>query len=386
MAKVLFILLAGGRGERLRPLTDNCPKPMVRFGVSGRIIDFTLYNCLFSGLGNVTVLTQYLSDQLDSYLCKNWKSAFNKQKRELNVLSSNSFPKGEFSGTADAVYQVLSKSKNLPEYIVVLAGDHIYKMDYLPMIEFHKRQGKAATIATIERPQNQAHRFGVLKTTTNNRITNFYEKPKTLKGILSPKQNALISMGVYVFTTRDLLNYLKKNQKEYSQDFGHDIIPQMVAERNACSHIFQNPNEKKTYWQDIGELFSYRQANMEFLEYINEKLHFGYLPGLNHLPFSSNDLVTKYLRGDKKIYNSLVSQAALINKATIENSVIAPGVYIEDEVIIKNSVVLDNVVVQKGMVLENTVIEPDTWVGNSYKANIGEVKSLKEQVSSEYSF
>jgi glucose-1-phosphate adenylyltransferase len=162
MDALVYYILAGGNGQRLKPLTNDYPKPLLPFGGSGRIIDFTIYNTLLAGRGDCVVLTQYLADKFDTCLDVNWKAAFRAQSRRLTVMPSYQSPKGTYDGTADAVYQAILGRRDFPDYVIVLAGDHVYRMDYRPMLEFHAAHGAAATVAAIEWDAAEAHRFGVM--------------------------------------------------------------------------------------------------------------------------------------------------------------------------------------------------------------------------------
>ena len=359
MEKMLFLLLAGGRGERLKPLTNHSPKPIVRFGDSSRIIDFTLYNCLASGKGESIVLSQYLCENLENYIDVHWKPAFALQGSSLRVLSSGDFPKRVFAGTADAVYQALVEIDELPRHVMVLASDHIYKMDYRSMIEFHRSHGKTATVGAIECDRNQAHRFGIINAGEGGRIVCFHEKPKVLDDSVIPNGKPLASMGIYVFTVGTLLDYLEKNQRQKSYDFGGDVLPEMANQKDAYSYRFVNSNGQRGYWRDIGEIPSYWQASMELLNGAAEEICPAPLSNLANLPFSKANLIKKHITGGKKIFTSLISETARIGAARIENSVIAHNVHIKDNAVVRQSVVLDNVVIREDAILKHMIVGED---------------------------
>jgi glucose-1-phosphate adenylyltransferase len=219
--------MAGGRGERLWPLTDICPKPLLQFGSRNRIIDFTLYNCLKSKAVNTFVLTQYLSKMLEEYLDQNWKGLFFSRNKYLGIIPSYMAPKRKYHGTADAVYQTLTMLHQIPDYVVVLSGDHVYKMDYQKMIGFHISHNKAVTVGAVTCKREDAHRFGIIEA-DNNKIRHFYEKPKDISHIESSFKGPLASMGIYVFSGKPLFKYLQKNQNEKEHDFGYNIISEMA--------------------------------------------------------------------------------------------------------------------------------------------------------------
>jgi len=287
MEERLFFILAGGRGERLSPLTDDCPKPLVRFGFSSRIIDFTLYNCLVSAGNEIILLTQHFSEMIEQYILENWKRVFESQGKILHVARGNDFQKGYFSGTADAVYQILSAKVLLPKLVIILCADHIYRMDYRSLIQFHVDHGKTATVCAVPCDREQAHRFGIINDEQDGTIRSFHEKPQSLEGIVLPHGYPLASMGIYVFSTVPLLNYLKKNQQKTSNDFGKDILPDIVESRDAMSYPFLGTNGESAYWRDIGDLPAYKKVSEEFFNGQYKLLRFEHIADKNLLPISS---------------------------------------------------------------------------------------------------
>ncbi len=360
MASPLFLILAGGKGERLKPLTTRTPKPLVRFGPDSRIIDFTIYNCLASGCTDLVVITQYLSEMLENYLHQRWSGAFANRDATLRTCSAKNG--GSFSGTADAAYQVLSGMSELPKYVVILAGDHVYRMDYKPMIDFHIKHGDPATVAAVHCKKEDAHRFGIIRKGHADLIKQFHEKPQSLSGITPPGRSPLASMGIYVFTTSELLTYLACNRAEDSHDFGKDILPQMALDRGARVYPFSGPDGCRQYWRDVGDLSTYWQANMELLQGNYRELKVDSVTGLKRNSLSVGHYVRSYESGELRIYNSLVSDRADIGRAYIEDSVIGPGAVIKDSAVIRRSVVLDRAVVEKNAELDTTVVMPETEV------------------------
>ncbi len=287
MEENLFFILAGGRGERLSPLTNDCPKSLVRFGFSSRIIDFTLYNCLFSPGNKIIVLTQHFSEMIEQYVLENWKQVFEIYGKSLRLERGNDFQRGYFSGTADAVYQILSAKVPPPKLVTVLAADHIYRMNYRSLIKFHMDHERSATVCAVPCDREQAHRFGIINAGQDGTIRSFHEKPQSLEGIVPPHRYPLASMGIYVFSTVPLLKYLKKNQQITSNDFGIDILPDIVESRDAMVYPFLGPNGESGYWRDIGDLPAYKKASEEFFDGQYRHLRFDHMPDINHLPISS---------------------------------------------------------------------------------------------------
>lgn len=362
MNRVLYIIMAGGRGERLRPLTDDVPKPLVRFGPSGRIIDFTLYNCLSSGFGDVLVLTQYRSDMLERYVNEVWRPAYEAQWRTIEVMPSDRSPKGSFMGTADAVYQALLVKKDVPWNVVVLAGDHVYRMDYRSMVRFHQSHQATATVGSVMCERDQAHRFGIIQTGQAARIESFHEKPKSLEGIVPRGKRPLASMGIYVFTAEKLMRFLEFAQEVDRHDFGHDVVPKMAEEGEAYTFSFQKGDGRSGYWRDVGDLRSYWQTHMELLDGRCHELFFDAVPGLKRPPFSMANLVRKQVSGPRRVLRSLISESAIVGAAEIRDSVICRGAYVEDGAEVERSVVLDGAVVRRGARLLSVVVEPEVEV------------------------
>jgi glucose-1-phosphate adenylyltransferase len=362
MLNTLFIIMAGGRGERLMPLTEKRPKPLVRFGSSGRIIDYTLANCLRSGNGDVILLTQYKSEMLEKYVLDYWGEAFSNLYRDISVMTSSNTEKGVFSGTADAVWQAIQGKNNIPDNIVVLAGDHIYRMDYREMIIYHLKHGLAATVGSAVCKRQDAGKFGIIESEPDGLIKNFHEKPKSLNGITPPRVDPLASMGIYVFSTRELLSYLEKSQKGGELDFGKHVLPKMAKSQDVMAYSFLNHDGSASYWRDVGDIQSYWQAHMELIDGKWKELCFDPIPGLDRNPLSINHFSTNLAKGPRKITNSLVNDNSSIGYAYIEDSIIGRNVLIEDGAYVKRSVILDGAIIKKGTYVEGAVVEENTEV------------------------
>ncbi|MCM3727090.1 glucose-1-phosphate adenylyltransferase [Neobacillus cucumis] len=355
------MLLAGGRGSRLKELTQNIAKPAVPFGGKYRIIDFTLSNCRNSGIDTVGVLTQYQPHTLQNYIGdgKHWD--LNRKNGGVTILPPYQCDQGErwYEGTAHAVYQNLGYIESYnPEYVLIISGDHIYKMDYSKMLEQHIRTKADATISVIHVPWKEANRFGIMNIDSeSNRIVEFEEKPK------QPKSN-LASMGIYIFNWKLLKKYLEKQEKKpfSSKDFGKDIIPAMI-ENNQQLYAYQF----KGYWKDVGTIQSLWEANMDLLSYQTNPLLQNEEWEIYTYETSQTPL---YLDGKGSIHQSLVSDGCKVF-GTVQNSVLFHGVtvgkgaVIKDSVILPNTVIGQNAIINRAVVGSGTVIESNVQIGEA---------------------
>ena len=349
------MVLAGGQGSRLGKLTKEIAKPAVPFGGNYRIIDFALSNCANSSIQNVGVITQYQPLELHNHIGNGAPWGLNRNNAGLSILTPYVSLEGEnwFEGTAHAIYQNIHfiDSHN-PDYLLVLSGDHIYKMDYRNMIEFHKEKAAALTVGVIPVPIEEASRFGVMNTDLTGRIQEFEEKPE------HPKSN-LASMGIYVFNWPRLRQYLIENQdkKMSLEDFGKHVIPKYLENGEyVYAYAFQN------YWKDVGTIESLWQANMEFLD-------------PNH---SLNIRDSEW-----RIYSTTPSTRSqfLTETAAVTNSVVTDGCYIAGEV--DTSVISHNVTIGKNAVIKNSVIMPNTTIEENARieyAIVGENSFVHEGV------
>ena len=271
-------VLAGGRGSRLMELTDKRAKPAVFFGGKTRIIDFALSNALNSGIRRIGVATQYKAHSLIRHLGRGWNFLRPERNESFDVLpaSQRVSESGWYAGTADAVYQNLDIVESYdPKYIVLLAGDHVYKMDYEPMLQQHVDSGADVTIGCLEVPRLEATGFGVMHVDGEDRIVSFLEKPKDPPGIPGSPELALASMGIYVFETKFLFAELKRDAADpnSSRDFGKDLIPYIVKNGKAVAHRFpkscvRSNNETESYWRDVGTVDAYWQANIDLTDVV----------------------------------------------------------------------------------------------------------------------
>lgn len=354
------MILAGGQGSRLGILTRNVAKPAVPFGGKYRIIDFPLSNCAHSGIDTVGVLTQYQPLELNTYIGSGQPWDLDRSNGGVYVLPPyTSADKGEwYKGTANAIYQNLSFIAQFnPKYVVILSGDHIYKMDYSKMIRQHREANADATIAVIEVPWDEASRFGIMNTDEDSNIVEFEEKPA------EPKSN-LASMGVYCFSWEVLREYLTadENDPDSENDFGKNIIPKMLESGlKVIAHRFEG------YWKDVGTVKSLWEANMELLDDD---------PGIkldddNWKIYSRNPLAPPhYVAPEAKLRNSYITEGCDIygeidHSIVFENVTVEEGAKIEDSIIFPGSVIKKGAVVYKSLIGTNVVIGEDSRIGSN---------------------
>jgi len=360
------MLLAGGRGSRLEDLTKTIAKPAVPFGGKYRIIDFTLSNCSNSGINTVGVLTQYQPHTLQNYIGdgKHWD--LNRKNGGITILPPYQSEIGEiwYEGTAHAIYQNLPYIESHdPEYVLVISGDHIYKMDYSKMLKQHKDSGADATISVINVPWREAERFGIMNIESDSmRVIDFEEKPK------QPKSN-LASMGIYIFNWRLLKKYLEKEEKKpfSSKDFGKDLIPAMIKDnRQVYAYQFNG------YWKDVGTIRSLWEANMDLLS--NETN-----PILQHEEWGIYTRETSqqpfYLDGKANLYQSLVSEGCKVF-GRVENSVLYHGVTVSKGAVIKDSVILPGTFIGENAVIERSIVGSDSFIESNVQ--VGDANPFSE--------
>ncbi|NAW68247.1 glucose-1-phosphate adenylyltransferase [Vibrio sp. V27_P1S3P104] len=378
MQETLAIVLAGGVGSRLSPLTDNRTKPAVPFGGKYRIIDFTLTNCLHSGLRRILVLTQYKSHSLQKHLRDGW-SIFNPELGEYVTAVPPQMRKGGkwYEGTADALYHnmwLLSRSD--AKYVVVLSGDHIYRMDYAAMLEEHIENKAILTIASMKVSQPEAHAFGVLAIDHHHRVHNFVEKPIQPASLPDDPDHSLVSMGVYIFNMATLQQALIDDAAldSSSHDFGHDIIPKLIPTERVFAYSFGNEKgrvAKDCYWRDVGTLDSFYQANMDLLDPV---------PPMNL--YQKNWAIRTYepqlppartvssATGNEGIFiNSMIASGVINSGGSVQRSIISSGVRINDGATVMDSILFDGVEVGAGCQLVRCIIDkqvkipPHTHIG-----------------------
>ncbi len=343
--KTLALILAGGRGSRLDILSERRSKPAVPFAGKFRIIDFVLSNCCNSGIYQIGILTQYLPLSLNEHIGVGKPWDLDRRDSFITLLQPHN---NWYEGTADAVKKNIEFIKrNNPEYVLILSGDHIYKMDYTKLIEEHKNNNADLTIAAKIVDYSEANRFGILETNENNKVVDFIEKPE------NPKSNKA-SMGIYLFKTEVLIDALC-NFDINDLDFGNHIIPSLIHTKNVYTHDF------KDYWKDVGTYESYLETNLELAK-INHSFDL-YSPSWKIYTKSEDLPPVKF--GSKAFVNgSLISNGSIID-GSLENCVLSPGVTVDSGCLLKNCVILNNVKIGKNCVIENTVIDKDVCVGDN---------------------
>ncbi|MFH1862994.1 MAG: glucose-1-phosphate adenylyltransferase [bacterium] len=362
--KLLTLLMAGGRGERLYPLTKNRAKPAVSFGGIYRIVDFTLSNCLNSGIKAIYVLTQYRSMTLDRHIRLGW-SFLNRELGEFidSVPPQHLIANKWYEGTADSVYQNIHLLEaHRPELVLILSGDHVYKMNYSPLVEYHRQKKAHLTVATVDMPIEQSDRFGVLEVDADHRIIGFEEKPERGKPHPKDPSRIIINMGVYVFDTETLVRELIEDYKKDSRhDFGHNIIPQMIRKgERVYAYEFVDENRKESkYWRDIGDLDSFHEANMDLIEispifnlYSEDwPIHTYREPG----PPAKTVFNYPDLRG--VAVNSILSTGVIVSGAYVEQAILSPHVRVHNQARVVDSILMPEVEVGEGCQIQRAIVD-----------------------------
>lgn len=357
--EMIAMLLAGGQGSRLGVLTQKVAKPAVSFGGKYRIIDFPLSNCINSGIDTVGVLTQYQPLRLNAHIGIGIPWDLDKNVGGVTILPPYENSKGSdwYTGTANAIYQNLEYMDSYnPDYVLILSGDHIYKMDYEVMLDYHKANNADITIAAMPVPLEEASRFGILVTDDTNRIIEFEEKPE------SPKSN-LASMGIYIFSWKVLRETLIKLSEVPGCDFGKHIIPHL-HENNARIFAY----EYNGYWKDVGTLPTYWEANMELIDIIPEfNLYEEYWR-----IFTKSDIIPpQYISSDSKIERSIIGEGTEIY-GDVVNSVIGAGVTIEEGAKVYDSIIMKDTVIGAGCVINKAIIAEEVVIGKNCELGVGE--------------
>ncbi len=368
MNKVLAMILAGGRGERLYPLTKDRAKPAVSFGAIYRIIDFTLSNCLNSDVRRIYALTQYKSISLHRHIQLGW-----------NILSA---PLGEFievipaqqridehwyQGTADAIFQnIYTLQEERPDLILILSGDHIYKMDYRKMIAFHLGKGAELTVATIRMDRKLSKELGVIEVDRDWRIIGFQEKPEEPKTIPGDSEGILASMGVYVFNTEILVRRLIEDARSNStHDFGRDVIPAMIGKDQVFAFDFRQGDPGETgYWRDVGTIDAYFEANMDLVS-VTPQLNL-YDPQWPILTFQSPHPPAKTVLDEEErvgtALNSIISNGCIISGGSVKRSILSPKVMIHSYVELEDSILMEGVDVGRHAKIRKTIIDKEVHI------------------------
>ena len=360
------MLLAGGQGSRLYALTNKIAKPAVTFGGKYRIIDFPLSNCVNSGIDTVGVMTQYQPLILNEYIGNGEPWDLDRAYGGVHILSPYQAKTGSewFKGTANAIYQNISFIKRYnPQYVLILSGDHIYKMDYSKMIERHKKTDAACTIAAIKVPIKEASRFGVLNVDADGVIFECEEKPK------HPKSD-LASMGIYVFSADKLYKYLEEDEsdKSSSKDFGKDVLPKMLAAgEKMVSYTFDG------YWKDVGTINSLFESNMDLL---GDSPNFDLSDASWRIRSRSPIAPPHYIAESGRVVNSIVASGCEI-EGTVENSILSNDVIIKKGAVVKNSVIFSESIIDENATVDYSIIDEKVKVSRNAKIGSGRYDELK---------
>ena len=357
--EMIAMLLAGGQGSRLGVLTSKVAKPAVAFGGKYRIIDFPLSNCINSGVDTVGVLTQYQPLRLNTHIGIGIPWDLDRNIGGVTVLppyekSSNS---EWYTGTANAIYQNLDYMESFnPEYVLILSGDHIYKMDYEVMLDFHKANNAEVTIAVMPVPMEEASRFGIMITDENRKITDFEEKPA------NPRSN-LASMGIYIFNWKTLKDALLAMVEQPALDFGKHVIP-YCHEKGAPLYAY----EFNGYWKDVGTLSSYWEANMELIDIVPE---FNLYEEYWKIYTKSDALPPQYISADSVVERSIIGEGTEVY-GKVYNSVIGRGVTIGKDTVIRDSIIMNDTVIGANGELNKAIIAENVTIGDNVKLGVGE--------------
>jgi len=354
---VQALIMAGGQGERLYPLTAFRPKPAVPFGGVFRIVDFTLSNCLNSGLSRVSLLTQYKHEELQTYIHESWSGLWAETMRETLVC----LPPREgnrYRGTADAVFQnIAALRRREPEFVLILSADQVYHMDYRELLRYHAETNADLTIATVEHSLTSAKHFGVVEVDSEHRVVGFQEKPSNPRSVPSRPAAALISMGVYAFKREVLVQALSEScDQEKGYDFGRHIIPSLIGSAHIRAYDFRDQaKDSPCYWRDIGTLDNYYEASMDLVR-----------PGNPFDPWGNADWPSYPARYESSSHFGSLDGRALFSgcvlsrlrtNCRVKRSILSPGVRIEDGGLIESSVLMPRVWVGKGTRIRHAIIE-----------------------------
>jgi glucose-1-phosphate adenylyltransferase len=368
MNDTLALILAGGKGTRLEPLTRDRAKPAVPFGGNYRIIDFVLSNCLNSGLRKMLVLTQYKAMSLDRHINLGWRDFFCRDLDEYIdiVPPQQRIDESWYQGTADAVYQnIYAIEQARPKYLIILAGDHIYKMNYRAMIDYHKQTNADLTVGALPVDLESAKEFGVMQIDEDQRIIGFQEKPANPRPMPNDSSRALASMGIYIFNARFLMEKLCQdaNDPKSHHDFGKNIIPSMIENQQVFAFPFRDENRKvEAYWRDVGTLDAYYESNMDLVG-IDPQLNL-YDESWPIRTYQPNLPPPKFVFGSRgesdrvgTAIDSIVCAGTIISGGKVERSILSPQVRVNSYAQVSDSILFEGVEVGRGAVIRNAIID-----------------------------
>jgi glucose-1-phosphate adenylyltransferase len=376
MKDVLAVVLAGGKGSRLGPLTRDRAKPAVPFGGIYRIVDFTLSNCLNSGVRRILVLTQYKAMSLDRHITLGWRNYLCRELGEFIdvVPPQQRIDEQWYQGTADAVYQnIYTLEKERPKYVIILAGDHIYKMDYSKLITYHQETSADVTIAALRvKAKEAAGQFGIMQVDANNRVVGFEEKPAQPKTIPGNPEYCLASMGIYVFNAPYLFDELCKDATlpDSAHDFGWNIIPSMIRSCRVQAFPFLDENRKRdAYWRDVGTIDSYFQSNLELTE-VEPQLNMyddhwpvrTYQPNLppSKFVFSSNERCGE-------AHDSIVCAGAIISGGRVSRTIVGPQTRVNSYAEVEDSILFSRVNIGRNAKIRRAIIDKGVFIPEGFR-------------------
>lgn len=387
MKKVLVMLLAGGKGERLYPLTRDRAKPAVPFGGAWRIIDFTISNCINSEFRKIYVLTQYKSFSLDRHIQRAWNIPSERFGEFVYIAHAQQrINENWYKGTADAIYQnFYTLQQEKPDLVLVVSGDHIYKMDYRPLIKYHLKNKADLTIATIEMHKQYSKEFGVLVIDNANQVVGFQEKPSVPETIPGKPDQMLINMGVYVFNTDILVKRLIENAKkpDTHHDFGKNIIPAMIGKDRVFSYSFLDKKTgKPAYWRDVGTISAFYDANMELLEENPQfNIYDDKWPILGTQKLALPARISGFEQKKGMIYglvqDSSIARGCSVYKTNIGKSLLFPNVSVGAYSDIQGAILFDNVRIGKNCVIKNTIIDKGVTVPDNTQIGVDHAADKK---------
>jgi glucose-1-phosphate adenylyltransferase len=374
MREVLTVILAGGKGTRLEPLTRDRAKPAVPFGGLYRIIDFTLSNCINSGLRRMSILTQYKAHSLDRHIRQGWNFLPAELGESIEVLPPQQrIDEHWYKGTADAIYQnIYSLEKVESTFTLILAGDHIYKMDYSQMIDFHRDNRADVTIGCIPVPLEESRHFGVMQVDGASRVIGFQEKPAVAQPMPDEPKRCLGSMGIYIFPTRLMFELLCEDAAHptSNHDFGKDIIPNLIKSHKVMAYRFRDRNDKEEpYWRDVGTLDAYYQANMDLVEVSPVlNLYDHEWPIRTHQPswpppkfvFHSEGVPGIARRGEA--IDSMVCPGSIVSGGHLFRSILSPNVRVNSYAIVERSILFEGVDVGRHCRIRGAIIDKDVKI------------------------
>lgn len=369
MNKILAFILAGGKGERLYPLTRDRTKPAVPFGAIYRIIDFTLSNCINSNLRKIYVLSQYKSLSLSRHIQLGWNILSSTLGEFITVVPAQQRINEQwYRGTADAIYQnIYLLQKELPELLLILSGDHVYKMDYREMIKFHLDKHADVTVAAVEMDKKLSPEFGVIEIDSESSIVGFQEKPTEPKTLVRSPDKILASMGIYIFNTEIVVRKLIEDAKrDTAHDFGKNIVPEMVGKHQVYAYLFKNERGEPHYWRDVGTIEAYFESNIDLVSesplldlYDPEWPIHTYHPPLPPAKTISDG---RGVHNSGAVMEAILSGGCVISGGEVKRSLLSPNVRIEKSAVVEDSIVLEGARVKENAHIKRTIIDKESEV------------------------